>query len=494
MTLKVGLIVGREWSFPPAFIEEVNRRDEGVVAEYVKLGAPHMDDPAEYAVIIDRISHEVPFYRTYLKQAALMGCAVVNNPFMWTADDKFFGAALATRLGIAHPKTVVLPNKEYIPGVVHEESLRNLHYPLDWQGLVDYIGMPCILKDAHGGGWKDVYVCRSLDELIHHYDTSGLLTMIVQEFIEWDQFIRCICIGQDKVMPIKYDPKERRYHVEHDHLGPELGARVVADSLKLVRALGYDMNSMEWAVRDGIPYAIDFMNPAPDMDIYSLTPHYFEWAVQSMADMAISLAKSPRRQVKDLRWDALFTGSRETGEGGDDGTAGSASTGFADGGQHGSGTGGRTASAESTEGGQHGSGAGGATDAGGHVGGRTQTAVDFGTGGSGLFGSGSSTGGSADAAKQLDAATTAGGPTAAQNQQTQELASSAPSAGAEPIQSTAPGSYVDPSPAADLEPPVEAEAQGGEFGGISGGGRASESSVEANERGNGRTQAPEEQG
>src|SRR4051812_47480231 len=313
MTLKVGLIVGREWSFPPAFIEEVNRRDEGVVAEYVKLGAPRMDDPAEYAVIIDRISHEVPFYRTYLKQAALAGCAVVNNPFMWTADDKFFGAALATSLGIAHPKTVVLPNKEYIPGVVHDESLRNLQYPLDWQGIVEYIGLPCILKDAHGGGWKDVYVCRSLDELIHHYDTSGLLTMIVQEFIEWDQFIRCICIGQDKVMPIKYDPKERKYHVEHEHLSPELGKRVIDDSLKLVRALGYDMNSMEWAVRDGIPYAIDFMNPAPDMDIYSLTPHYFEWVVSAMADMAIDLAKNPRRQVRDLRWDALFTSSRETG-------------------------------------------------------------------------------------------------------------------------------------------------------------------------------------
>jgi RimK-like ATP-grasp domain len=313
MTLKVGLIVGREWSFPPAFIEEVNGRGEGVVAEYVKLGAPMMDEPCEYAVIIDRISHEVPFYRTYLKQAALQGCTVVNNPFMWTADDKFFGAALATSLGIAHPKTVVLPNKEYIPGIVHDESLRNLKYPLDWEAIVEYVGMPCILKDAHGGGWKEVYVCRSLEELIHHYDQSGLLTMIVQEFIEWDQFIRCIVIGQEVVMPIKYDPGERKYHVEHDHLGPELGKRVVDDSLKLVRALGYDMNSMEWAVKDGVPYAIDFMNPAPDMDLYSLTPHYFDWVVKTMADMAIRLAKNPRPQAKELRWDGFFAGGRIQG-------------------------------------------------------------------------------------------------------------------------------------------------------------------------------------
>ena len=309
---RVGLIVGREWSFPPRFIEEVNNRDQGVIAEMVEVGAPMMDEPCPYDVIIDRISHEVPFYRTYLKYAALNGTTVVNNPFMWSADDKFFGATLATKLGIAHPKTVVLPNKEYVPGIVPEESLRNLTYPLDWDALLEYIGLPCILKDAHGGGWKEVYVCRSKEELLHHYNESGLLTMIVQEFIEWEQFIRCICLGQEEILPIKYDPGERKYHVEHDHLSPALGKRIVADSKKLVGALGYDMNSMEWAVKDGVPYAIDFMNPAPDMDINSLTPHYFEWVVEHMADLAIKLAKKPRPQHKPLRWDKLFVGNRKT--------------------------------------------------------------------------------------------------------------------------------------------------------------------------------------
>ncbi|MDX1420303.1 MAG: hypothetical protein R3181_10080 [Rubricoccaceae bacterium] len=303
---RVGLIVGREWSFPPAFIEEVNRRDEGVVAEFVTIGAPRMDEPCPYSVIIDRISHEVPFYRTYLKYAALNGVTVVNNPFMWSADDKFFGATLAHKLGIAHPKTVVLPHKEYVEGIIHDESLRNLDFPLDWDAVLDHIGLPCILKDAHGGGWKEVYVCRTKEELLHHYDQSGQLTMIVQEFIEWDQFIRCLCLGREEILPIKYDPKERRYHVEHEHLSPELGQRVVEDSLKLVRALGYDMNSMEWAVRDGVPYAIDFMNPAPDMDVHSLTPHYFEWVVKHMADLAIRLAHEPRPQAQEVGWAQLF--------------------------------------------------------------------------------------------------------------------------------------------------------------------------------------------
>ena len=313
MTLKVGLLVGREWSFPPAFIEEVNRRDEGVVAEFVKLGGTRMDELCPYAVIIDRISQEVPYYRLYLKYAVLQGVTVVNNPFMWTADDKFFEASLATKLGVASPKTVVLPNKEYVPGIVHEESLRNLVYPVDWHGIINYVGLPCVLKDALGGGGKDVFICHSLEELLFHYNQFGLRTTIVQEFIEWEQYVRCIALGQEEVMPIKYNPGERKYYVEHEHLSPELGRRIVNDTLKLVRALGYDMNSLEWAVRDGIPYAVDFMNPAPDMDIYSLTPFYFDWVVKRMADMAIRLAKQPRPQQRDLRWDTFLTANRDVG-------------------------------------------------------------------------------------------------------------------------------------------------------------------------------------
>jgi hypothetical protein len=307
---KIGLIVGREWSFPPAFIEEVNRRDAGVTAEYVKLGGTAMDQPVDYAVIIDRISHEVPYYRSYLKYAALQGVPVVNNPFMWTADDKFFEAGLATKLGIASPKTIVLPNREYIPGIKHDESLRNLIYPLDWDAIVGYIGLPCILKDAHGGGWRDVYVCRTMQELITAYNDSGLLTMIVQEFIQFEHFVRCLSLGQREVLPMKYDPRQRRYLVEHDHLGPELGERIMTDSLTLMRALGYDMCSLEWAIRDGVPYAIDFMNPAPDMDVNSLTPHYFEWAVKGMADLAIRLAQEGTVE-RDARKGEFLIGRRE---------------------------------------------------------------------------------------------------------------------------------------------------------------------------------------
>ncbi len=310
MTKRVGLVVGREWSWPPAFIEEVNKRDQGVVAEFAVMGGDHHDGPVPYDVLIDRISHEVPMYRSYLKKAVLEGRTVINNPFMWTADDKFFGAALAHKLGVASPKTVVLPNKAYVPGIIPGESLRNLRFPLDWNEIAEYVGMPCILKDAHGGGWKEVYVCHTVEELIRNYDDSGLLTMIVQEMVQWEQFVRCLCLGQEEVLVMQYDPRARKYIVDDDYLTPTMKDRVVRDCRTLCGALGYDMNSLEFTIRDGVPYAIDFMNCAPDMDIYSLTPTYFEWVVTHMANLAIKLAKNPRRTAVEAKWSALFTAGR----------------------------------------------------------------------------------------------------------------------------------------------------------------------------------------
>jgi glutathione synthase/RimK-type ligase-like ATP-grasp enzyme len=298
--LKIGVIVGREWSFPPAFIEEVNERKEGVIAEFAKLGGTRMNEPCEYAVIVDRISHEVPYYRSFLKNAMLQGTHVVNNPFMWTADDKFFEASLATRLGVASPRTVVLPNKDYVPGIVHNESLRNLKYPVPWREHIDYLGgFPVVLKDAHGGGWKGVYVVQNDDELFWRYNESGLLTMVLQEYIKWDNYLRCMCIGQKDIFVAKYDPINRRY-LRHD-LDAAMHERVINDSLKLVRALGYDMNTIEWAIKDGVPYAIDFMNPAPDMDINSCGVEYHRWCVEKMADMCIRLAKQPTGQAGPYR-------------------------------------------------------------------------------------------------------------------------------------------------------------------------------------------------
>lgn len=130
--------------------------------------------------------------------------------------------------------------------------------------------------------------------------------MVVQEYIEWEHYVRCFCLGREEILPIKYDPKLRRYEVDHEHLTSELGAWIVGDSLKLVRTLGYDMNAIEWAIRDGVPYVIDFLNLAPEIDRIALTAFYFDRLVEMSADMVIKMAKDPRPQLDELGWGALF--------------------------------------------------------------------------------------------------------------------------------------------------------------------------------------------
>ncbi|HEY0736452.1 MAG TPA: hypothetical protein VGD69_16170 [Herpetosiphonaceae bacterium] len=309
-TKKIGVIVGREWSWPPAFIEEVNRRNAGVTAEFVKLGGTKMNEPNEYAVIIDRISHEIPYYRAYLKNAALQGTIVINNPFWWSADDKFTGASIADKLGIPHPKTVALPSHSYIEGVV-EESLRNLAYPIPWEQHIEYLGgFPVILKPAWGGGFKKVYKLNNYEELYRAYNETGTECMMLQQYIEWEKYARCVCLGQEDILTIKFDanaPWPHRYFVDHEFLTPEEGRLVTDYALKICRALGYDMNTVEFAIKDGVPYAIDFTNPAPDFDVVSLTEHYFPWVVNKMADLCIDLALGKRKQEKvEPRWDRLL--------------------------------------------------------------------------------------------------------------------------------------------------------------------------------------------
>jgi hypothetical protein len=299
--MKIGLLVGREATFPPALIHEINRRQAGITAEYVKVGGVRMAEPCEYAVIIDRISHEVPFYRAYLKNAVLSGTKVINNPFWWTADDKFFDYSLATKLGIAIPRTVLLPQKAYKEGVV-SESLRNLKYPLDWDEIIAHVGLPAFMKPYDGGGWRGVTKVNTAQEMMAAYDASGTDCMMLQQYIPYDRYVRSYCVGRREVCVMPYDPVARRYLVVKDYLPPETQERVCRETILINEALGYDINTVEFAIADGVPYAIDYMNPAPDADWWSVGTVYFKWLVQKVADFAIDVALRGELTLSRLRW------------------------------------------------------------------------------------------------------------------------------------------------------------------------------------------------
>ena len=308
---RVGVLVGREKTFPEALIAGINERGNGnVVAEYIKLDGVKYDDPPQYDLVIDRISHEVPFYRATLKRLALEGTIIINNPFWWSADDKFFNYSLGKKLGVAIPKTVLLPQKDYIDGIV-SESLRNLEFPLDWQGIVNYVGLPAFLKPFDGGGWKNVSKINSLEELWTEYNKTGTLCMTLQESIEFEQFVRCYCVGQQEVMIMAYDPRKpylsgEQYVHNPDYLAPQLAERVRKDVRTLCTALGYDINTVEFAIKDNVPYAIDFMNPAPDAELASVGEFYHHWITNAVIDLVFKrLAEG--NQATRYRWDALLS-------------------------------------------------------------------------------------------------------------------------------------------------------------------------------------------
>ncbi len=303
--MKIGLMCGREYAFPPAFLERVNQkgRRDGITAEFVKLAGTRMGEPPAYRVIVDRISHEVEYYRAFLKHAMLTGTYVINNPFWWTADDKFFNYAVASKLGIAIPKTIVLPQKSYPAEFdLTSESLHNLAYPVDWDALLDHVGRPAILKPYSGGGWKHVYKVQNREELLEAYDRTGPYCMTLQEFIDFDRYVRCFTFGKTDIVPVAYDPRERRYIVDHNYLPADLGARVVRDAQTINTALGYEMNTIEFAIKGDVPYAIDFLNPAPDFERDRITPFYFEMAVEKMSDLVIDRAIRGRPEQSWPRW------------------------------------------------------------------------------------------------------------------------------------------------------------------------------------------------
>ena len=301
--LRIGVMRGREESFPEAVIAAINAKDAGCHAEFIQVGGTSMGEPCPYAAIMDRISHEVPYYQVYLKQAAMQGTYVVNNPFWMNVDDKFFGYSLAQKMGIPVPKTVVLPNKEYIDDI-NSKSLRNL-WPIDWKLRLEEVGLPCIMKPAFGGGWKNVTKIESIEQAIEVYQESGQLTMMLQEFIEWDDYIRCLTVGCKHTRPIRYIPRPMgmgEYVQDLSVLNPDHAKRAADYSLKFCKVLGYDMNALEFAVKGDTVYAIDITNYVCDMDYNSLKDAHFTWAVDHMAEFLIEKAKKGKHNGATADW------------------------------------------------------------------------------------------------------------------------------------------------------------------------------------------------
>jgi hypothetical protein len=309
---RIGILFGQERGFPLALADRINREagERGVTASPVQVGGVSLETSKPYDLILDRISQDIPFYRAILKKFVADGTIVVNNPFWWSADDKFFNNVLARALGVAVPKTVILPSNQHPPDTTGE-SMSNLIFPLNWDEIFGHIGFPAFFKPYSGGGWKSVYRVTNPDEFFAAYRASGQHVMTLQEEIDFDQYFRCYAIGREHVHVMRYDPRQphaHRYVQNPPPVDPALFERIRGDCLKLVRALGYDFDTLEFAVRDGIPYAIDFLNPAPDADPASVGQDNFEWVLEHAAQWLIARVQEGAQPAERWHWEEFLAG------------------------------------------------------------------------------------------------------------------------------------------------------------------------------------------
>jgi hypothetical protein len=301
---KIGILYGKERSFPEAFVERINSKNlPDIKAEPVHIDKAMQGEPSGYAVIIDRISQDIPFYRAWLKNAALTGTAVINNPFWWSADDKYFNNCLMTKVDVPVPKTVILPSRD-LPTDTSNESFSNLAFPLDWDAIFKYVGFPAYMKPFAGGGWKHVYKLVSSEDFFIKHNETGQLVMLLQEEIVFTEYYRCYCIGGKHVRIMSYEPRNP-HHLRYvaDFKPSEERLHLMTDIVLLInKYLGYDFNTVELAVRDGVPYAIDFCNPAPDAELTSVGQENFDWVVETSANYAIEKAMNNMEGVDNLTW------------------------------------------------------------------------------------------------------------------------------------------------------------------------------------------------
>jgi glutathione synthase/RimK-type ligase-like ATP-grasp enzyme len=301
---KIGILFGREKTFPEAFVEKVNTKNvNGIIAEPVLIDKVIQGENSGYDVIIDRISQDVPFYRAYLKNATLCGTAVINNPFWWSADEKFFNNCLATKIDVPVPKTVLIPSSS-LPADTSDQSFSNLAYPLDWDSIFSYIGFPAYMKPHAGGGWKSVYKVNNVDDFFAKHGQTKELVMMLQEEIIFEEYYRCYCIGGEKVHIMPYEPRNPHHLRYASNFKPDekKNREMTQIVIKICKFLGYDFNTVELALRDGVPYAIDFCNPAPDAELGSVGQENFDWVVNAAADFAIEKALSHKEGKDNLTW------------------------------------------------------------------------------------------------------------------------------------------------------------------------------------------------
>ena len=303
---KIGILFGQEHSFPPAFVERVNAKTGGndIRAEFVRIDKVIQGEPCGYDVVIDRISQDVPFYRALAEERSAHRHRGREQSVLVERGREVFqqracdqdrrrrsenGAAALASGAAGHERQFVSQ-----PRLIRSIGKRIFYY----------VGWPAFFKPFAGGGWKNVYRLHNSEEFFRAYCETGQLVMMLQEEVKFDMYFRCYSIDQRNVRIMPYEPRHP-YHLRYQtewQAPREILQKVEEGVLALNQYLGYDLNTVEFAIRDGVPVAIDFCNPAPDAEAASVGQANFEWVVEAVSDMAIRKAREHVPGRDNLSW------------------------------------------------------------------------------------------------------------------------------------------------------------------------------------------------
>ncbi len=273
--MKIGVLEYRD----EKFIIDVMSKLQG--SEFVLFGKTDVPLQKVYDVLIDRLSFQDDFLSAIMKLYSLQGTYVINNPFTNIPDDKTFQIQLCEKMGIPNPKTMLIPpeyNGMDMSGVVKD---------MEWEGLK----FPVVLKPLKGYAWDDVYVINDVHELKNVYNSiKSRKVFILQEYIKPEIYLRCFCINKKDVLFIQYDPGNRAYMVSDLKAIDPIRDKLEKWMIEFNKVLDYDMNTIEWAIRDGQPYMIDGFNEVPEILPTAIPPQYYSWIVEKFVDCVNSKA------------------------------------------------------------------------------------------------------------------------------------------------------------------------------------------------------------
>lgn len=282
--MKIGILTGREKMILERLCEIINQKNKEIQVDLVRLEGSRFDEDIPYTLIIDRISHLVPYYNSYLKFAKQVGVYIINNPLTRDVLDLNLQNLISNELGIRFPKTVCITGDFPVPN----PSARNLVYPLPWMDHVDYLGgFPIIIHIPSMTGQVFKKVITSMNEFTS-IQKDLYTTIMLQELKEYALYIRCICVGKSEAILLQNNSSTNKYEQVADKTS--WSSNIIEASIKLSAYLDYDFCAIDWGMFGGEIYVLDNVDPMPNISLSSVNYDVSEWCINQLADTCLNIA------------------------------------------------------------------------------------------------------------------------------------------------------------------------------------------------------------